>query len=169
LGGLLVLDACCVVFNHAILNGLVSLVNRVFKKQFGYFEVSKRLLLELHAIHMLAALTYGVSASLCCLAIGYDLTFGHALLVVAASLLSEVGGFLAIVVPGGIGVREGLMYALLGGAATGSLALVLPVASRLVNMAVDVVLGLVAVRLLRSLAVQKNLDLVQKNEPNATP
>ena len=63
--------------------------------------------------------------------------------------------FLAIMVPGGLGVPEALMYDMLGGAAKGSLALVFPVASRLMNMFVDVTLGVVAFRLLRSLTGAK--------------
>jgi len=167
--GLLMLDACCVIFNRAILNGLILLVNRLSKKKFGYFEVTKRVLFELHAVHLLAAVTYGLSASLCCLGVGYELPPGRALLVVAASLLSEVGGFLAIVVPGGLGVREGLMYTLLGGAAGGSLTLILPVASRVMNMGVDVLLGLVALRLLRTLATSKNVVPLPEGESNAAP
>jgi uncharacterized membrane protein YbhN (UPF0104 family) len=66
-----------------------------------------------------------------------------------------VAGFLAIVVPGGIGVREGLMYAILGGELSGSLAIVMPVASRLLNMGVDIVLGAVAFKLLRTLMPKK--------------
>jgi len=48
-----------------------------------------------------------------------------------------------------------LMYKVLGGQATGSLALVLPVASRMLNMFVEIALGLVALRLLRTLATRK--------------
>ncbi|HYQ17057.1 MAG TPA: hypothetical protein VEQ58_14900, partial [Polyangiaceae bacterium] len=77
------------------------------------------------------------------------------LMVIGSSLVADVAGFLAIVVPGGIGVREGLMYTILGGQATGSLAIVMPVASRLLNMAVDVLLGAVAFKLLKTLTVKK--------------
>jgi uncharacterized membrane protein YbhN (UPF0104 family) len=156
--GLFALDVCCVLFNRAILNGAISLINRLLKKNFGYFRVTRKLLVELHVIHGLAALASGVSVYLFCFAIGYDLSPGRALLVISSTLVSDVAGFLAIVVPGGLGVREGLMYAMLGGAKTGSLALVLPVASRLMNMSVDVLLGIVALRLLRTLAAHKRID-----------
>jgi hypothetical protein len=43
------------------------------------------------------------------------------------------------------------MFFLLGGVSLGSLPLVLPLASRLVNMLVDIGLGAVAIRLLRGL------------------
>jgi uncharacterized membrane protein YbhN (UPF0104 family) len=163
--GLLAFDAVAILFNRALLNAVISLVNRLFKKEFGHFHVTRRLLVELHAIHLCAAVASGVAACMFCRAMGYELTLNRALLLVSASLVADVAGFLAIIVPGGLGVREGLMYAMLGGAASGSLALVLPVASRLMNMGVDVVLGAVALRLLRTLTSHKTLVDLPEAEP----
>ena len=152
---LLLVDACSVLFNRPLLNWLVMLVNRVFKRNFSYFAVTRRLLLELHLIHFAAALTSGLAAYLFCFAIGYRIDLERALVVIGSSLVADVVGFLAIIVPGGLGVREGLMYAMLGGQATGSLAIVLPVASRMLNMLVDVLLGAVALKLLQSLSAKR--------------
>lgn len=169
LAGLLVLDACCVLFNRTILNAGIALVNRMLRKNFGYFEVKTRLLVELHVVHLLAALTSGVAAYLFSSGIGYDLAPSRALLLISASLIADVVGFLAIIVPGGLGVREGLMYAMLGGAKTGSLALVQPVASRLMNMAVDVLLGAVALRLLRTLTGGRGTAAEPEGEQDGSP
>ena len=157
--GLLIADVCCVLFNRPILKGLFALANRLFKRNFSYFEVSKALLLELHLIHLVAAVASALGAYLFCFAIGYDVEVERALLVIGSSLVAEVVGFLAIVVPGGLGVREGLMYAMLGGQTAGSLAIVLPIASRMLNMFVDVLLGAVALKLLRSLAATKQAEV----------
>src|SRR5450432_953964 len=48
---LIALDVCSVLFNHAILSGLVKLVNRLFKRKFSFFEVKKSLLVKLHLVH----------------------------------------------------------------------------------------------------------------------
>jgi len=119
------------------------------------FDVTKSLLLELHTIHLIAAMFSGLAAYLFCFGIGYRIGFERSLVVVGSSTLGDVVGFLAVIVPGGIGVREGLMYEMLRGQDTGSLALILPVASRLLNMVVEIGLGLVALRLLRTLTVRK--------------
>jgi glycosyltransferase 2 family protein len=156
--GLFFLDACSVIFSRAILNRLISLINSIFRRDFSYFEVKRSLLVKLHLIHLGAAVTSGLGVYLFCFAIGYRVDSSRALLVIASSLLSEVVGFLAIVVPGGLGVRESLMYAMLGGEATGSLSLVLPVASRMMNMLVDVLLGVVALRLLQTLAARQRSE-----------
>jgi glycosyltransferase 2 family protein len=163
--GLLAVDACSVLFNHAILNGLITLINRVLKRQFAFFQVEKALLVKLHVIQLAAAVASGLSAYLFCFGIGYRIDLDRTLVVVGSSALADVAGFLAIMVPGGLGVREALMYEMLGGAAKGSLALVLPVASRLMSMFVDVVLGLVALRLLKSLTgVKADLGAAKPGE-----
>lgn len=157
LGVLIVIDACAVLFNRPLLKWLFALLSKVSKREFSYFHVEPGLLLRLHAIHLLAAITSGLSAYACSFALGYRLSADRGLVVIGSTLVADVAGFLAIVVPGGIGVREGLMYTILGGPLSGSLAIVMPVASRLVNMAVDVLLGAIAFRLLRSLTSKKQL------------
>lgn len=152
---LLALDVASILFSHTILNGLIRLINRLFRRSFAVFDVKKSLLVELHLIHLAAAVSSGLAAYLFCYAIGYRVGLDRALVVIGSSILADVAGFLAIIVPGGLGVREALMYAMLGGQAKGSLALVLPVASRMLNMLVEILLGAVAFRLLRTLLASK--------------
>jgi uncharacterized membrane protein YbhN (UPF0104 family) len=146
----IVLDICCVKFNSTIFNGAISLVNSRFKRDIRYFDVPKKLMLHLHIIHFVAAIVFGVGAYLLCFGIGYHVESGKALLVMSSLLLSDVVGFLAVIVPGGLGVREGIMYVILGGVSTGSLSLILPVASRIMNMLVDIFLGVIALTLLKN-------------------
>jgi len=153
--GLLVIDACSILFNRALLNVLIGVANRLLKRSFSYFEIKKSLLVKLHLIHLVSGVTSGLGAYLFCFGIGYRIDLNRALVVIGSSLVSDVVGFLAIIVPGGLGVREGLMYKMLGGSATGTLALVLPVASRMMNMFVDITLGAVALKLLQTLAAAR--------------
>lgn len=148
---LLVIDALSILFNHALLKMLFALLSRLTKRNLSVFEVKKSLLARLHLIHFAAAVASGVAAYFFCFALGYRIDFRHAQVVIGSSILGDVAGFLAFVVPGGLGVREGLMYAMLEGQGVASLALVLPVASRLLNMAVEILLGAVALHLLRTL------------------
>ncbi|HYP88116.1 MAG TPA: lysylphosphatidylglycerol synthase domain-containing protein [Polyangiaceae bacterium] len=155
LAALLLLDVGAVLFNRPLVKWATALINRVLKRDLAYIHVRPALLLRLHAIHLLAAVTSGLGAYAFCFAIGYRISADRGLTVIGSALVADVAGFLAIVVPGGIGVREGLMYSMLGGQATGSLAIIMPVASRLLNMAVDVLLGAVAFRLLKTLTAKK--------------
>ena len=146
-----ILDLGIIKFYSRVFGAVVAFVNRRFKREIRYFPLSTRLMLELQIIYLLSAVAFGASTYLVCMGISYPLAGRDAPLVAAASLISDVVGFLAIVVPAGLGVREGLMFFLLGGVSLGSLPLVLPLASRLVNMLVDVGLGALAIRLLRGL------------------
>ena len=152
--GLLVIDAVSILFSHAVLNGLFALLGRLLKRRMPVFEVKKSLLLRLHLVHFVAAVASGVAAYFFCFALGYRIDLAPSLVVIGSSMLGDVAGFLAFVVPGGLGVREGLMYAMLDGQGVASLALVLPVASRLMNMVVEILLGAVALHLLRTLSAR---------------
>ena len=155
---LVAVDALSVAYNHALLRAVISLANRLFKRNIQNFDVGKALLVKLHGFHLLAAVVSGLSAYLFCIAIGYHLDLDRSLVIIGSTSVSDVVGFLAIVVPGGLGVREGLMYAILGGQASGSLALILPLGTRMLTMLIDVILGAVAFKLLSTLTRNKQLE-----------
>jgi uncharacterized membrane protein YbhN (UPF0104 family) len=149
LAALLVLDLGVIRYQSHIFNFLIGLLNRVFKRDLPRSNVPAKLMLQLHGIQFISCFMFGIGAYFLCLGLGYRLVFREALLIMASLLLSEVGGILAVLSPGGLGVREGIMYAMLTGASTAALALILPLAARGVTMIVDVLLGLVGLKLLR--------------------
>lgn len=146
---LLTADVLCVLFSGPVLNFGVRTVNRVLKRKLSYFQISPGLMLELHVAHFAAAALSGLAAFLLCFGVGYQVGVRQGVLVTSASLISEVAGYLAFVVPGGLGVREGLMFAMLGGAASGPIAVMLPLAVRVISMVSDIVVGAVALGLSR--------------------
>jgi hypothetical protein len=149
LAGLLALDLCVIRFQSQIMNFLIALINRVFKKDLPRSNVPAELMLRLHVIQFSSCFLLGIGAYLLCLGLGYSLALRDALLIMASLLLSEVGGILAVLAPGGLGVREGIMYAMLAGASTAAVSLILPLALRVATMAADVLLGLIGLKLLR--------------------
>jgi uncharacterized membrane protein YbhN (UPF0104 family) len=158
---LVLFDVFFIIFNSSVTNGMISLFNRMFHRDIKYFDISHRLLIDLHLVHFLAAFCFGIGAYLLCNGIGFVVAPGKILLVMSSLLISDVIGFLAVIVPGGLGVREGVMYLMLNNVSTGALSLILPIASRIVNMVVDVVLGTTAFALLRK------FDSADKIEENA--
>jgi uncharacterized membrane protein YbhN (UPF0104 family) len=146
---LVLFDIFFIKFNASVTNGMISMVNRLFKRDIRYFDISRTLLGHLHLIHLFAAFFFGIGAYFLCYGIGFEVAPGKMLLVMSSLLISDVIGFLAVIVPGGLGVREGVMYIILNDVSTETLALMLPVASRVVSMLVDVVLGTIAFVLLR--------------------
>jgi glycosyltransferase 2 family protein len=158
LGAIVLLDVVSVKFHAPLFRGGIALVNRLFKRDLKYFEPKARVWLELHVLHLVAALTFGLAAYFTSHGIGYSLGRGEAPLVMSALLIADLVGFAAIFVPGGLGVREGFMYVMLGGSASGSLALTLPLAIRMLNMLVDLALGGLALHLSREFNRQKPGD-----------
>ncbi len=158
---LVLFDVFFIFFNSSVTNGMISIFNRMFHRDIRYFDISHRLLIDLHLVHFVAALCFGVGAYLLCIGIGFDVAPGEVLPIMSSLLISDVVGFLAVIVPGGLGVREAIMYLILHKVSTGALPLVLPIASRIVNMMADVVLGTTAFGLLR------RLDAAQKIEETA--
>jgi hypothetical protein len=143
-------DFVCIAFHGKVFQLGGALIRRLFKRELGTYDVSLGTMLRLQAIHLLGQLVSAIGAYLLCFGIGYELAPREVLLVMSSLILADAAGFVAFLVPGGIGVREGTMYLLLGGAAAGSLAVVLPVASRMVYLIVDGLLGALALKLLRS-------------------
>ncbi|HET9930259.1 MAG TPA: lysylphosphatidylglycerol synthase domain-containing protein [Polyangiaceae bacterium] len=153
--GVVVADLVAVKFHAPLIRFGLSQLGRLLKRELTYFEPPPRVWLELHAAHLAAAFTFGLAAYFTSLAIGYSLPLSQAPLVMAALLIADLVGFVAIFVPGGLGVREGFMYVMLGGAGSGSLALTLPLAIRMLNMVVDLGLGGLALHLSRGFARAK--------------
>jgi uncharacterized membrane protein YbhN (UPF0104 family) len=83
------------------------------------------------------------------------LTFHDALSIIVAGLLSSVIGYIVFIAPGGLGVREFVMYWILNGVSNKSMALVLPIATRLLLMLVDLIYGILGLAIFKS---QKGSD-----------
>lgn len=153
--GVLLVDAAIIRLYSPIFSRLIALANRVFKREMQYFQLPLRLNLELHAVFFASATASSLSAYFVALAVGYKISFNDGLVVASSSLVADVMGLLAFITPGGLGVRESVMFLLLKGVSVGSLPLVLPIATRSVNMVVDVVLGSVALKLLRKYSAER--------------
>jgi len=94
---------------------------------------------RLVAWHLVVIVLLGVSADLLFHAGGFSA--GPASHVVGAYALAWVAGFLVVFAPGGLGVREAVFVALLAGTAGKSAALSVAVASRVVTVVADLLMG----------------------------
>jgi uncharacterized membrane protein YbhN (UPF0104 family) len=142
-------DVVCVRYYGPGFGLASSLASKLFKRDIGNFEMPTRVMLRVHGIQLLSQMVSGAGAYALCYGIGYRLDASTILLVMASLILADAAGFVFFLVPGGLGIREGTMYLLLHNAQSGSLPLVLPLVSRAVYMLADVLLGLVALLLLR--------------------
>jgi len=149
------LGVLALYFFFLVLNGrffavLLKISSRVLRRRIEFFQLPPRCLAALQLLGLASAAAFGLSAVLGAEGTGFAMTASLAWPVAAGFLLADTIGFLAFFVPGGIGVREGLLYLLLSELGAGSIALVLPIVMRLVSMATDALLGLTGLVTLRS-------------------
>ena len=130
-------DIVFILYNAQFFKIVIRAMNKIFNRNVNYYHLSSALTIRLHLLHLLAALAFGTGAFLLAVGIGFDLAAVEALPIMAAMIISDVIGFLAVFVPGGLGVREGVMYYLLNGSSMVNLALILPLAIRVIHMLVD--------------------------------
>jgi uncharacterized membrane protein YbhN (UPF0104 family) len=169
-----VLDVIGFKYHAAALKLMIRIYNRIFKRDVSYVDVPGSLLARLHLVHLISVIAFGISAYFTSLGIGYYLPPSSAPRLMAAILIADTIAFFAVVTPGGLGVREGLMYLALGGAKGTSLAITLPIATRAVHMSVDLLLGGTAFKLLGNLTKGESAKLarakaVAESMPKAEP
>jgi len=145
-------DVIAILFHRPLLRWGTAWLSRLLKREVPNFEFPLRLLVELHGVQMLATAAASLSTYLVCLGIGFSLTPREIPLVMGSFLLGDVAGFLAIIVPGGIGVRESIMAVLIGVKTHGALPLLVPLAARLLGMTIDMLFGAVALWWSRTLS-----------------
>lgn len=151
LAAIILADIFFIVSSHRLTRMVIFTTNKLFKQDVEYYRMPSSLSLLLHLLNLLAAFCFGIGGYFLCKGIGFEIEPAVTLLIMSSMLISDVIGFLAIIIPGGLGVREGLMYLMLTGHSSQSLALIIPVASRIVNMVVDLSLGLFSYLLLKKL------------------
>jgi len=146
---LLVIYLFFFLFNARFFALLLKVFERIFKRQIRFCEMGLSDMMRIQLLCAVSAVLFGLSAIFCCGGIGFRITPGVAWSVSSGFLFSDTVGFLAFFMPGGVGVRESLFYFMLRGHGAGSLALILPIAMRLVSMLVDGILGVVGLIYLR--------------------
>jgi uncharacterized membrane protein YbhN (UPF0104 family) len=155
LAGVIILDFLFIKYNAHIFKRLIASLNRIFNRDIGYFTIPPRLIYYLYFINFIAAFCFGIGAYFVCRGIGFDPGGGKIFLVMSSMMIADVIGFLAIIVPGGLGVREGVMYLMLTGISIPALSLILPIATRIVSMLVDLFLGTIGFVLLKRFKGEK--------------
>lgn len=159
-------EICFIQFNTSIINRLSEVFNALFKQDIKYFKMPIRLLVYLHVVYFLAAFSFGAGAYSLCIGIGFEVASPRILSVMSSFMISEVAGFVSFVTPGGLGVREGVMYLLLKDGSSGAISLILPLATRIMSMLVDVAFGATALSLLKHYSMPGSLGELKRNKMN---
>jgi hypothetical protein len=128
---------------------LLRTANRLFGSQFAMLGIHPRAGLPVHLLYLFSNLLFGVAGYAAVLGIGATPDVSLISPIAGSMLLSDIIGFMAFITPGGIGVREGVMYAMLKPVLDIRLCFMLPIAFRLVTTISDLLLGGLALLFLR--------------------
>jgi len=104
-------------------------------------KMSKRLLIYIQFIYVMAYIPVGIGIIMLARGIGINISFSDSLAVIASMAVSWTTGYLAIFTPGGLGVREGIMFLMLKQFSNVQCALIIPIASRLLYTIIEAGLG----------------------------
>jgi hypothetical protein len=147
--------ASFLIFNGKFVRLVLRLAELILRRTISPCEIPVGTMLALQGYSLLNVALFGCSAVLCAAGLGFAVSAPFGIALAIGSILADAVGFIMIFAPGGIGIREGLLYLLLRAQGPGIAALTVPVALRIVSMLVDVALGLTGLMFLRRYANAK--------------
>lgn len=136
-------------FNSSFFSFLTKILGRILKKPINFRRMTFGQTMWLQVLSLASSAALGLSALFCAAGLGVSMDGKLAYSIFSGFLVSDTVGFLAFLVPGGVGIREGLFYLLLREHGGESLALILPIVMRLLSMFVDAALGVLGLVYLR--------------------
>lgn len=136
---------CCVIglaaIHPKVMNFGVNFALKIFKRDPVHIDFTYGSLLWLLGFFILSWVFYGVSAIFNVMAVAqpWDQSLSFSLAIVAGFAISWTLGFLSFLTPGGIGVREAVLTAILAPFISMSTALAVAVLSRLIWILCEIV------------------------------
>lgn len=138
---LITLDFIFITWNTTIINLLIIPLGRLFKVEIEPIKMKKRIFVYVQLLYILAYAYLGISMYFLAKGIGMNIPFLNIFAIMATISLSAIMGYLAFFSPGGLGVREATMFMMMKQFSTVEVALILPLAARLLCIMADLLLG----------------------------
>ena len=142
---------------------LVRLANTLLKKKLVLIKVPLKGIVAVHGLYLISNLSFGLAGYFIVIGLGLPQDLTLIIPITATVLISNTIGFFAFFAPGGIGVREGVMYTMLKSTVDIQTCFILPVAFRLMTTICDLLLGGIAMTLLNRFAKNSKNRLTLKN------
>ncbi len=152
-----------VLFNNNFLKYFIEMFSRITKQKVSFYQLSTRRIISMQLLYITGALFWALAGCFISLSIGFNLDSLRMLFISSAMLLGDVIGFLILIAPGGLGVREGTMFLILKGAGIIQFALIFPIIVRLLSIVTDLIMGIVSV-----LIISKNRFFFNNNHIRRT-
>lgn len=144
---------------HRILSVTIDFLNKFLNNKIVIFKTAKMTLIKLQFYYMLIYLLFGVSLWLIVWGIGLSHDIFLIYIFIVSYALGDAIGFLSLLSPGGLGVREGVMYNVLKTAFTSEFALILPIISRVTCMLSEALIAGVSLIYLKFFGLRGYYDI----------
>jgi hypothetical protein len=145
----LLLYSICLFFSPNILNIFIKIINKFKREPINDSFIDRRMIIYSQIIMLAAYSFYVVGASFISYGCGLTISILQSLEIGIICVFSMITGFLILLVPGGIGVQESLIYTLIKYKYDFSIALIIPIIFRIIGVAVDVLLGILSLILIK--------------------
>jgi hypothetical protein len=131
-----------IFLNQPCFKLLVKIVQKLFKKTINYTHIDVRWIIIFQLVYLLANAIFGITGYLLALGLGFSVSIQDIFAIAASLIIADMIGFIVLIAPGGLGVREGIMFTLLAAAfGDKNMALILPIGTRIMGMISDLLLG----------------------------
>ncbi len=141
---LMLLNVVYITWNSLLMNKLIVLAGRLLKKEIQPLNNSKSLVLFIEFVYMCSWAFMGFGGYFLAKGIGLDIPSESMFAILASMSISWLIGSLAIISPGGLGIREGTMLLMLNKIVNVQTALIFPILSRIMYLVAEALLGLTA-------------------------
>jgi uncharacterized membrane protein YbhN (UPF0104 family) len=144
---LILFNGAYIIWNSAFMNKLIALTGKLLKKEIQPLKESRPLILYIQFIYMCSWSLTGFGGYLLAKGIGLPVASTGIFALLASMSLSWLIGYFAVISPGGLGIREGVMLVMLNNIVSVETALIFPLVSRVMYLVTDALLGLAALLL----------------------
>ena len=148
IGLLLILNL--VLLNNNFLRFFIGMFSKIIKQNISFNQLSSCRIISMQFLYITGALFWILAGCFITLGIGFDLGGMRIVFIAAAMLLGDVIGFIILIAPGGLGVREGTIFLILKGTGIIQYALIFPIVVRLLSILTDLIMGIVSVLIISS-------------------
>lgn len=144
-GLLILVDFAIIIWNTSVINWLIIKINKFFKREVQPIKIEKWLILYIQFLYLVAWIPTGIAAYFLAKGIGLDIASSDMFALISSMSVSWIIGYITIFTPGGLGVREGIMFLMLNQFSNVKTALILPLAIRLIYIIIELLLGIIGI------------------------
>ena len=144
---LILLNIMYIIWNAWLINKLIAIVGKLLHKEIQPLNNSRSLILFIQFIYVCSCSLAGFGGYFLAKGIGLHIHFTDFFAILASLSLSWLVGYLTVISPGGLGIREGMMLLMLNNVVSAQTALIFPILSRAMYLIAEAILGVTALSL----------------------